>query len=159
MCGSEFQKFRVNFKRHNTTGIYQTMRGILPRRISFSTIPFTRKARRGPDNIIPFHKLAQSYLTYLEEEIFKPLLPLNESMNIKRIPNELILETGQKGKFKFQVDILKENLVLSSPQSGVIFYYFSPETQQWLSVKDDHDLRGLVTRDWLRSHGGCPLFD
>jgi frataxin-like iron-binding protein CyaY len=133
---------------------------MLPRRLPFSTIPLTRKAPRGPQSGTNFDKLAQNYLTYLEKEIFKPLLPLNEGMSITRTtPNELVLDTGAKGKYKFRVDDVKENLVLSSPLAGIIFYYFSLETQQWLSVRDNHDFRGLVTRDWLRIHAGCPLFD
>jgi hypothetical protein len=42
--------------------------------------------------------------------------------------------------------------------SGVITYKFDPDTREWLSEKDGHDMRGMVTRDILRVYRGCPDF-
>jgi hypothetical protein len=131
------------------------------RRFPLSTVPFTRKkpGASTPDKLpYSFYAHAQDYLTYLSQ-IFDPLVSLNLGMKIQRNENDLLIDTGLKGKFRFTIDDVKENLVLSSPQSGIIPYYFCPETFEWLSVRDNHDLRGMVTRDWLRLHSGCPQFD
>lgn len=131
------------------------------RRVALSTVPFTRKkphTATSHDTPYSFYAHAQDYLTHLSQ-LFDPLVSLNVGMKIERNENDLLIDTGLKGKFRFTIDDVKENLVLSSPQSGIIPYYFCPDTFQWLSVRDNHDLRGLLTRDWLRLHSGCPQFD
>jgi hypothetical protein len=130
------------------------------RRIGLSTVPFTRKKLNKFTQSDPysFYAHAQDYLTYLSQ-IFDPLISLNSGMTMQRSENDLLIDTGLKGKFRFTIDDVKENILLSSPQSGIIPYYFCPVTFQWLSVRDNHDLRGMVTRDWLRLHSGCPQFE
>lgn len=55
-------------------------------------------------------------------------------------------------------DHKRELLILQSYFSGFHTYYFNQETNLWLSSEDEHDFRGLLTRDILRHHNGVPDF-
>jgi frataxin-like iron-binding protein CyaY len=64
-----------------------------------------------------------------------------------------------RGKYTVRPDHEKKILVLQSYISGYHNYYFDPTEKLWFSVKDNHDFRGLFTRDIVRHCVGCPHFD
>jgi hypothetical protein len=41
--------------------------------------------------------------------------------------------------------------------SGVHHYSYIAQEDVWRSVHDDHDIRGLITRDLLKHCAGCPM--
>jgi hypothetical protein len=41
--------------------------------------------------------------------------------------------------------------------SGVHHYSYIAQEGVWRSVQDDHDIRGLITRDLLKHCAGCPM--
>ena len=41
--------------------------------------------------------------------------------------------------------------------SGVHHYSYIAQDDVWRSVQDDHDIRGLITRDLLKHCAGCPM--
>ena len=41
--------------------------------------------------------------------------------------------------------------------SGVHHYSYIEQEDVWRSVQDDHDVRGLITRDLLKHCAGCPM--
>lgn len=121
--------------------------------------PTTRKARAAG---------AQSSVVHFDEEVRKikeevanavePLKPLNKDFSVYTGPkNELVIQT-ERGKHTIYEDKAKKVLVLQSYFSGYHNYAFDVEQKLWLSIKDNHDFRGLLTRDLLRHCNGCPDF-
>ena len=70
----------------------------------------------------------------------------------------LCLNAGSKGSYMFTVDRQLERLNVQSPISGTYSYSYNEEQGLWFSVIDNHDMRGLITRDLLRHCRGCPMF-
>lgn len=58
----------------------------------------------------------------------------------------------------FQIDYEVLTITLQSPMSGAQQYRYDTETKQWVSTSDDHDVRGLLTRDLIRQCVGYPEF-
>lgn len=127
----------------------------------FCTIPFTRKIFQKNLNQIELKKLYFQYSTTLNtlEKIFQTLKEQNKEIEIiNNKENELLISTGIKGNFHFRIDPMTEQLVVITPYSGILSYYYCNEDGLWLGIHDKHDLRGLITRDWLRGYIGCPSF-
>ena len=70
----------------------------------------------------------------------------------------LCLNAGSKGSYIFTVDRQLERINVQSPISGTYSYTYNEEHGWWYSVIDNHDMRGLITRDLLRHCRGCPMF-
>ena len=70
----------------------------------------------------------------------------------------LCLNAGNKCSYIFSVDRQLERLNVQSPISGTYSYTYQEEQGLWYSVIDNHDMRGLITRDLLRHCRGCPMF-
>ena len=83
---------------------------------------------------------------------------LNTGFIVELYDNELWIETGGKGVFSVKIDEAQSQLNLLSPVSGTFEYKYDAENESWLSCKDYHDMRGLITRDLLRICIGCPKF-
>jgi frataxin-like iron-binding protein CyaY len=127
----------------------------------FSAIPFTRKkAYVEPINQIKIESIEFEGRAMLDriEKAMRPMQPLNETMEFTRLQNELHVNTGVKGWFIFRIDLKTQSLVMSSPQSGTFSYKFCHSSREWLDESDNHDLRGMLTRDLLRVYVGCPQF-
>lgn len=123
-----------------------------------STQPFTRKPAIKPSQ--PTFDFLQEAMKFIEitRVAVEPLQDLNE-MDIISSPDSLTVDFGKtQGQYTLKVDRENQRLNLLSPVSGIIQYYFEPESAQWLSSTDNHDIRGLITRDMLRHCRGCPKF-
>lgn len=92
----------------------------------------------------------------------KPLESLNtnfECLNTEEDGKKMVFVRTVRGDFKFTPNPADETLVFQSYISGYHNYAFDAESKLWLSIKSDrHDLRGMVTRDFLRHCTGCIQF-
>ena len=92
----------------------------------------------------------------------KPLEPLNtnfECLNLEEDKKKVLLVRTVRGDFKFYPNPEDSTIVFQSYISGYHNYSFDTESKLWLSIKSDrHDLRGMVTRDFLRHCTGCIQF-
>ena len=89
--------------------------------------------------------------TLTDMSVLDPLVLADEAVT-------LCLNAGNKGSYMFTVDRQLERLNVQSPISGTYSYTYSEEQGLWFSVIDNHDMRGLITRDLLRHCRGCPMF-
>eukprot|EP01039_Chlorochromonas_danica_P003420 gene3418-3747_t len=104
-----------------------------------------------------FEEEVQKMLKAMEASV-QSLIPLNENFSVTFTnPEQLVVQT-QRGKYTIHPDHTRQILVMQSYISGFHNYYFDPVDKVWLSVKDNHDLRGLFTRDLMRHCAGCPSF-
>ena len=139
---------------------------------SFSSVtpkPFTRKSAGVVDQNKKEDEVNQieyeNFLISADECLDKfhrallPMIPLNPSFVLSLIPGEEVkLDTGARGSFILTIAPETLCMNLLTPISGVYQYSHDPETDTWLSVADNHDMRGIVTRDLLRYFRGCPEF-
>lgn len=88
----------------------------------------------------------------------KHMVHINETFEIEMEPRELVIGLGKSGSFIFCFKHKNEILQLNSPVSGLLDYKYDRKQRQWRNVKDGHDFRGIVTRDFLRICSGCPDF-
>lgn len=128
-------------------------------RRAFSVVtPFSRKAKVAPKPAqLSFAEVAAQTLVQIEEAIL-PLKPLNEPFNIIKKKNALEIDTGERGWFIFRVDHHEQTLVVQAPYSGIFAYKYEYETKLWLNDRDNHDMRGIVTRDFIKGFIGFPEF-
>ena len=114
---------------------------------------------------VDFRAEAEKILDQLFVAI-KPLEEINPNFQcqISSVHNStdsiktLVVET-KRGNFKFTPDLGKKILVFQSYITGYHNYAYDHENHLWLSNKPDkHDLRGMVTREFLRHCTGCPQF-
>jgi frataxin-like iron-binding protein CyaY len=122
----------------------------------------SRKARKtlaSQTLVYNFKDKATEALVSIEKAL-SPLTPLNDVFEINRVSDdELSVDTGKKGKYIFRVDHENTQLFVASPMSGNFNYSYDPASGYWLGTNDNHDMRGLVTRDLLRHCTGLPDFD
>lgn len=131
------------------------------KRCSLSTTPVSRKKKTTGTPVRTFLEEASAALLQIEEAV-KPMIPLNKDFHVLRdveeVDGQLVILTS-RGPLIFKVDSEAEQIVFQSYLSGFHKYFFdSTETREWLSVKDGHDMRGLIARDLLRHCSGCPEF-
>eukprot|EP00640_Fibrocapsa_japonica_P004147 CAMPEP_0113944582 /NCGR_PEP_ID=MMETSP1339-20121228/34650_1 /TAXON_ID=94617 /ORGANISM="Fibrocapsa japonica" /LENGTH=222 /DNA_ID=CAMNT_0000949831 /DNA_START=142 /DNA_END=810 /DNA_ORIENTATION=+ /assembly_acc=CAM_ASM_000762 len=79
--------------------------------------------------------------------------PFQVSVNANDGPTLTIDMGAEKGAYYLKVVEDHQEVMLTSPMSGAIMYFFSPENGRWLGVNDNHDMEGLITRDMI--HQGC----
>ena len=73
--------------------------------------------------------------------------------------DRLSIDMGEEsGSLIVVKDEAREELMLSSPVSGVRDYVFCPQTERWVGKEDAEDMEGMITRDLLRLCGGSPSF-
>ena len=121
-------------------------------------------SRKKPSNIKVSSSNFQSEVTAAFktiEDTLRPMLPQNPDFDLKVIPSkEIMLTVGsiERGAYTFVPDFTEEVMRVNAPFSGSYEYYYDSDTNNWLSVMDKHDMRGLITRDLLKHCIGCPLF-
>ena len=106
--------------------------------------------------LLKFEEEAMNTLKSISKAM-DPLQSVNSDFSLQLQDKELTIQFS-RGKFILKVNDIKEIITLQSYISGFHHYQFDSETRTWLSIKDGHDLRGLLTRDILRHNAGCPNF-
>lgn len=124
---------------------------------SGSSTPFTRKSRKN--NLVGAFSFNEEYNKALIQisSAMKPLKELNANFEVK-LENEMLEISTLRGKLVVKSDLEEQQLIVVSYLSGYHKYAFEPEERLWLSIKDNHDMRGLITRDLLRHCAGCAQF-
>lgn len=110
---------------------------------------------------MPKDKFAALSTEFLDrvQSAMKPLYPpLNEEFQVKRDANDEILIRTNSKEFGVKVLPLKQQIVFSSPVSGLHTYQWNASTKRWEDEADSHDIEGLLTRDLMRNCAGMPLF-
>ena len=131
-------------------------------------MPASRKKRRGNNlspaasTAVPFSSLGAAMLADIELAV-ADIPPRNEGYTLQyKSPNELNLDCVEHGSYVFKLDHETERLVVSTPVSGTLEYFYdnldNPDEGRWLNLRDGHDVRGLITRDLLRHAAGCTRF-
>jgi frataxin-like iron-binding protein CyaY len=87
----------------------------------------------------------------------EPMQSLNSGFTVVKGGDQELLITSARGRFVFGVDEAQHTISMQSYVSGKHFYAFDASEGVWLSVKDGHDIRGLVTRDLIKHCTGCPI--
>mmetsp|Transcript_7883 Transcript_7883/g.10910 ORF Transcript_7883/g.10910 Transcript_7883/m.10910 type:complete len:151 (+) Transcript_7883:3-455(+) len=139
----------------------------------FSTT--TKVATRKNKPITPSNSVSKSldFRAEVEEVLdklfiaIKPLEEINPNFQCQLSNAEnssentkTLLVATKRGNFKFTPDMGKGILIFQSYITGYHSYQFDYESRLWLSIKPDkHDLRGMVTREFLRHCTGCPQFN
>ena len=119
-----------------------------------------RKVARAAASVPPlfdFREKAEEVLVHIDKAL-QPLVPLNDVFTITKSKDEVTVLTG-KGQYSFKVNHSEETLFVASPMSGNFNYNYDASSGHWLGTHDNHDMRGLVTRDLLRHATGLPAFD
>ena len=89
----------------------------------------------------------------------EPMQELNDEFDIIFSPERLEIHLGVKGKYLIHINDEEKRIVMQSPVSGMLQYYFDEESSAWVGDRDSHDLKGLITRDMLRQNLiGYPSF-
>lgn len=129
--------------------------------------PFTRKKATVVADTLndeEFMKKAHDLFDRFKKAI-EPILEANEyafegnhdESTLKSLQLKLLV--GRKGAYTLTIDRERQYCVLQSPISGVVTYYYDTREKLWLGVNDRHDMRGLLTRDFIRHSIGLPNFD
>jgi hypothetical protein len=117
--------------------------------------PVAAEAAADGEPIYDFRKEVTAMIKRMQVAI-EPMVKQNDNFKVYFAEeNHLVVETS-RGNFDFRPDYKEGWLVLKSYISGYQNYRFDPEEGQWLSVKDNHDMRGLVIRDLIHHCVGCP---
>ena len=130
---------------------------------NFCVTGATRKrgSRKASEIVSNYKQEMEAILLQLFSSI-KPLESLNtnfECLNSEEDGKKIVFVRTVRGDFKFTPNPVDETLVFQSYISGYHNYSFDTESKLWLSIKSDrHDLRGMVTRDFLRHCTGCIQF-
>lgn len=125
-----------------------------------SSQPFNRFAKAAPQKEpYDFKKFCERELTVIEKAL-SPLLKSNPGYEISRpAPGQLKVFVGDsRGMYSFTADHPLGCLAVISPVSGIHKYGYDQEQDAWVSLDDRHDLRGIITRDFLRHCIGLPQF-
>ena len=104
-----------------------------------------------------FHEEAEKFIIKTKD-VMENMKEFNSEFHVTYCESKLVVDTGEKGQFIFEIDKADEKIMLVSPVSGVFHYEFDVETGEWISCLDRHDIRGLVTRDLLKHWKGCPKY-
>ena len=132
---------------------------------SNSISPISRKKLGGgksstdDQNSFDFNALIQRTLDEISRAV-SHMKDLNETFEISLSDSQLVVNIGKRGCFTFRgsIESSRAQLNFISPVSGAFTYNFNANEQTWLDIHDNHDLRGLVTRDFIRVCVGCPKF-
>lgn len=129
---------------------------------SDSLTPVSRKKKSNTiDEPLPtIYNFQKEYIKVKQEirKAIQPLQPLNEDFEIHETSTGELRVQSSKAKFTFTADYEKELLIFISPLSGFQQYAYEPTEKLWLCIRDQHDLRGLIVRDFNRYLIGCPEF-
>ena len=117
----------------------------------------TRKAKQPDLPKYSFSEASGRVLHEIENAI-EHMKKINDPFEVTKTEDELVVNSGKFGIFSFKLQPKDETLVYQSPVSGVVTYFYDTKEDHWLSIMDKHDMRGLVTRDFVRHHVGCPMF-
>eukprot|EP01040_Poterioochromonas_malhamensis_P009923 gene9923-10780_t len=163
------------YLRSSLNQISSLQKGLLVKRFepfvrSFSNnVPTSRKERREQQASVFDEVEGTNNKNYhfdkewkiLKQSLLKAFQPVKEMNNFILTDDEktdgLIVKT-KKGNFEFKPDVSNMRVEYKSFSSGYLTYYFNVEQRLWLGIYDDHDLRGIVTRDVLRHYKGVPDF-
>lgn len=152
------------------------------RRSDMSTVPSSRRKKEvkssateaaagtGTSLEYDFDKEMNRLLTNIYDGVL-PMKDVNEEFSVTLNPEmcSLIIET-LRGNFSLtSVDAADAGVTAASLSSeskflrfqtyisGVHHYSYIAQEDVWRSVQDDHDIRGLITRDLLKHCAGCPM--
>jgi len=117
-------------------------------------VPEPMVVQKSSDN---FHLVGLRAFKEIKEAV-EHMKDLNEKFKVDIKNNQLTIDTGAKGAFIFNLIEETQLLQVQSPYSGLFEYQYNPKENTWLSIVDNHDMRGLVTRDFVRYYVGCPKF-
>lgn len=123
-------------------------------------MPVLRRRRQNAvvdDKSIDFQEKAEQCVSKIKS-VMEDMKTHNNNFTITSSESELVVDVGDKGKFVFTIDYEMSRINFLSPVSGVFQYTYDETTMQWLDSNDNHDIRGLVTRDLLRYWKGLPNF-
>ena len=119
----------------------------------------SRKRKKHAPNLDLEHFNEQGPMILKEiESAVSVMVNLNPVFKIEKKPNELSVDTGEKGKYTFSLNYNTLKLTVASPMSGNFNYRYDSDSGYWLGTQDGHDMRGLVTRDMIRHCTGMPKF-
>ena len=125
--------------------------------------PATR--RRGgqsgsPVSSVSFTVEVQKVLKQIYDGLNEGIIPLNSTYKLSwaKEGEKVTMDANEKGFYVFSADWNNELLTVQTPISGVRQYEFEPMEKTWLNTVDQHDMRGLVTRDLLRHARGVCKF-
>jgi hypothetical protein len=148
---------RCFLQRSSSNPIFLWNRSLIANFSVFQPASRKSNAKKGtPTALYNFQEEASKFL----QLTYKAVIPLKEQNNFNITfteGKELKIETS-RGPYRIHPDVKNSTMEFQSYQSGYSSYYFEPELKVWLSTKDDHDLRGLLTRDILRHWSGVPQF-
>lgn len=133
----------------------------LVRSLSNEPRAFSRKKAAAQGPIVGNFNQAVDIVFDNIEKTLRPLLPMNKDFELIVQPRtEIRLKVGnnERGHYIFTPNYENELLRVNSPYSGSFEYYYDTETENWLCVVDNHDMRGIITRDLLKHCIGCPQF-
>jgi hypothetical protein len=104
-----------------------------------------------------FNDEITSILQKVNEAVL-PMKALNDpfEINLDMDTPQLLIET-KHGDFSITVNFSRNLLLFHSYITGKHEYAFEPVEKVWLSIRDEHDFRGLLIRDMIRHLNGCPL--
>ncbi len=130
---------------------------------SRSTAPVSRKKKRGLTKVVdevPFAVLGKEMLKTIEAAI-EDVISLNPGYSLNHHsegPEGATLDCGEHGSYVFKLDFEREFLVVSTPISGTLEYFYDNINKDWLNVRDGHHATGIITRDLLRHARGSAQF-
>jgi hypothetical protein len=139
------------------------------RAFSKLTSPSSRKGSKGqqaaletPDSKAPEFDFDEEAARIIRK-IYDQALPMektNPGFEVSYDPDEpsLVIFTA-KGKLAFSKDTTRPVLIYQSFNSGSHNYMFNTDEGLWLSDQDEHDIRGIVTRDLIKHNIGMPNLD
>jgi frataxin-like iron-binding protein CyaY len=133
------------------------------RSFTTTTVPLSRKKKSASSNsnaqklVYDFDKESKSMLLEIEQAI-TPMKKLNPEFEFLKLAGEFQVNTGPNGWFIFKINRSEKALYMASPISGPFEYKYCPESKNWLSSLDKHDMRGMIVRDMLRKFVGFPKF-
>lgn len=139
------------------------------RAFSKLTAPSSRKGNKGQQAPTETSEPKAPEFDFDEEaariirKIYDETLPMEKSnpgFEVSYDPEEpsLVIFTA-KGKLAFSKDTTRPVLIYQSFNSGSHNYMFNAEQRLWLSDQDEHDIRGIVTRDLIKHNIGMPNLD
>lgn len=142
------------------------------RRRSRGGVPRKMDTEEGIDDLYPARKLEKATnrefdvaAAELMDELFDGLKPLrahNDNLVLTRGTQEetgeyILIDLGPGyGQYNIQVDNHQSLLLVSSPITGPLEYIFLKDKQEWCSVQDGHNFKGLLMRDLIRQVNGLP---
>jgi frataxin-like iron-binding protein CyaY len=106
-----------------------------------------------------FRGKAKEFMTSTKAAL-ESMQEVNEPFNVTFFGDKLVIDLGKKGEYILTTDYEMLMITCQTPVSGKFAYYYDLDNNTWLNKDDDHDVRGLITRDMMRQNLlGVPKFE